>query len=168
MQVVDDKDRQLVGALRANGRLTYAELGRLVGLSGPSATDRVQRLEQAGIITGYHAAVSPEAIGRGVSALIGVYLTDSADQDRVCAAMQALPEAEDCWFVAGEESFIVKVRTADVPALEGCISRLRRLDGVARTRTTVVLSTKWEGKVAPLQPDEQPDEPADQQAEVGQ
>lgn len=151
---MDEKDRQLVGALRANARLTYAELGRLVGMSGPSATDRVQRLEQAGVITGYHAAVSPEAIGRGVSALIGVYLTDSADQDRVCTAMQALPEVEDCWFVAGEESFIVKVRTEDVPALEGAISRLRRLDGVARTRTTVVLSTKWEGKVAPLRDDE--------------
>lgn len=152
---MDDVDRRLLAALRANARMTYAELGRLIGMSGPSVTDRVNRLEQGGVITGYHAAVAPQALGLGVSALIGVYLSDAGDQDHVARQMADLREVEDCWFVAGEESFLIKVRTVDVPSLEQTISRLRGLDGVSRTRTTVVLSTKWEGRVAP------PPEPTD-------
>ena len=100
---MDDIDRVLIDALRRDARASWAELGRLVGLSGPSVTERVSRLE----------------------------------------------EIEDCWFVAGDESFLVKVRVPDVAGLERTLSRLRRIRGVARTRTTVVLSTKWEGRTAP-------------------
>lgn len=146
---MDDVDRTLVGALQENARLSYAELGRLVGLSGPSVTDRVARLEQSGVITGYRAAVDPAALGRPVSALVGIHLSDTSDQDAVASALSGLPEIEDCWFVAGEESFLVKVRVSDVAELEGTQSRLRKVRGVSRTRTTVVLSTKWEGRVQP-------------------
>ena len=69
---MDATDRALIGALRSNARATWAELGRVVGMSGPSVTDRVQRLEQTGVITGYHAAVEPSAIGLPVAALVGV------------------------------------------------------------------------------------------------
>jgi Lrp/AsnC family leucine-responsive transcriptional regulator len=123
---MDDTDRVLIDALRRDARASWAELGRLVGLSGPSVTDRVSRLEAAGVITGYHAAV-----------------------DAVTVSLQRLEEIEDCWFVAGDESFLVKVRVPDVAGLERTLSRLRRIRGVARTRTTVVLSTKWEGRTAP-------------------
>ena len=146
---MDDTDRALLAALRRDGRVSWAELGRLVGLSGPSVTDRVARLEAAGVITGYHAAVDPGALGRSVAALVGVHLSDTSDQDAVTVALQRLEEVEDCWFVAGDESFLLKVRVPDVAELEQTLSRLRRIRGVARTRTTVVLSTKWEGRVAP-------------------
>jgi Lrp/AsnC family leucine-responsive transcriptional regulator len=145
---VDDIDRALIAALRHNARASWAELGRSVGLSGPSVTERVSRLEQAGVVTGYHAAVDPAALGRSVAAIVGVHLSDTSDQDAVAAALSRLEEIEDCWFVAGDESFLVKVRVPDVEALEGTLSRLRRVRGIARTRTTVVLSTKWEGRVA--------------------
>jgi len=145
---VDDIDRALIAALRRDARASWAELGRLVGLSGPSVTDRVSRLEQAGVIVGYHAAVDPAALGRSVAALVGVHLSDTSDQDQVAVALERLDEIEDCWFVAGDESFLVKARVADMTALEGTLSRLRKIRGVARTRTTVVLSTKWEGRVA--------------------
>lgn len=145
---MDEVDARLLAALRTNARAPFAELGRLVGMSGPSVQERVRRLEERGVITGYHAAVAPEAIGLGVAAVIGVYLSDTADQDRVTEALRGLPEVEDCWAVAGEESFIVKVRASDVAALERIIARVRRLRGVARTRTTVVLSTKWEARAA--------------------
>jgi Lrp/AsnC family leucine-responsive transcriptional regulator len=153
---VDDIDRVLIEALRRDARASWAELGRLVGLSGPSVTERVSRLEAAGVITGYHAAVDPVALGRSVAALVGVYLSDTADssessdQDAVGVALASLEEIEDCWFVAGDESFLVKVRVADVAGLEHTLSRLRRISGVARTRTTVVLSTKWEGRASPV------------------
>lgn len=145
---MDDIDRALIAALRRGARASWAELGRAVGLSGPSVTERVSRLEQAGVITGYHARVDPAALGRSVAALVGVHLSDTSDQDAVSTALSRLEEVEDCWFVAGDESFLLKVRVPDVTALEGTLSRLRRVQGVARTRTTVVLSTKWEGRVA--------------------
>jgi Lrp/AsnC family transcriptional regulator, leucine-responsive regulatory protein len=148
---MDDIDRMLIEALRRDGRASWAELGRLVGLSGPSVTDRVARLESTGVITGYHAAVDPVALGRTVAALVGVYLSDTSDQDAVAVALEKLEEIEDCWFVAGDESFTVKVRVADVAALERTLSRLRKIRGTARTRTTVVLSTKWEARVSPAE-----------------
>jgi Lrp/AsnC family leucine-responsive transcriptional regulator len=99
------------------------------------------------VITGYTAAVAPEALGLGVAALIGIHLSDTSDQDVVARALHRVPEVEDCWSVAGEESFVVKVRTTDVAALERTLGRLRGVRGIARTRTTVVLSTKWEGRI---------------------
>jgi Lrp/AsnC family leucine-responsive transcriptional regulator len=145
---MDATDRALIEALRIDARASWAELGRAVGMSGPSVTERVQRLEQAGVITGYRAAVDPGALGLSVAALVGIHLSDTSDQDAVTVALSKLEEIEDCWFVAGDESFLVKVRVADVPALERTLSRLRKIRGVARTRTTVVLSTKWENRAA--------------------
>lgn len=151
---MDAVDRKLIVALRANARASYAELGRLVGLSGPSVTDRVNRLEQAGVISGYHARVDPVALGYGVTALIGVLLSDSADHDDVARRLRDVKEIEDCWFIAGDETFVVKARESDVAGLERLIGRLMRIRGVARTRTTVVLSTKWEQRMpGPADPD---------------
>lgn len=147
MPNVDATDRRIVAALRASARATYAELAKEVGLSAPAVHDRVRRLEAAGIITGYHAAVAPAALGLGVSALVSIYLNDVAEQDDVATALARVPVIEDCWFVAGDEAFVVKVRVPDVDALEHTLGALRRINGVARTRTTVVLSTRWEGRV---------------------
>jgi Lrp/AsnC family leucine-responsive transcriptional regulator len=143
---VDDIDRKLLDALRENGRATYAELARTVGLSGPAVHDRVGKLEASGTITGYHAAVEPTALGLGVTALIGVLQSDNSEHDDIAAELEAVPEVESCWFLAGEESFMLMVRVADVAALEHTIGRINRISGVARTRTTVVLSTRWEGR----------------------
>jgi Lrp/AsnC family transcriptional regulator, leucine-responsive regulatory protein len=147
----DGVDRQLIEALRANARATFAELARLVGLSAPAVHERVGKLESSGVITGYHAAVEPAALGLGVSALVGILQGDRGDSDRIYATLQAMPEIEDCWFVAGEETFVVKVRVPDMPSLEQVIGALNRIRGVARTRTTVVLSTRFEGRPRPVQ-----------------
>jgi len=144
---VDATDKALIAALRANARATFAELARVVGLSAPAVHERVRRLESSGIVTGYHAAVAPAALGLGVSALVGIHQSDSAEQDDLAARLSEVPEIEDCWFVAGDEAFVVKVRVPDVDALEHTLGVLRRIPGVARTRTTVVLSTRWEGRV---------------------
>jgi Lrp/AsnC family leucine-responsive transcriptional regulator len=145
--IVDAVDRKLLDALRANARATYAELARTVGLSAPAAHERVAKLEAAGVITGYHAAIAPEALGYAMNALIGVFLTDNAETDEITASLAGIPAVEDCWFVAGEETFVIKVRVSDVAGLEAAIRELNAIRGVARTRTTVVLSTKFEGRV---------------------
>ena len=143
---MDDIDRQLVAALVRDGRTSYAELARLVGLSAPSVHERVRRLERSGVIRGYAADVDLHAIGLGVTALVGILQREGAEQDDLADALAQVPEVEDCWFVAGEEAFVVKVRVADVDALEHCLGVLRRTPGVARTRTTVVLSTRFENR----------------------
>ncbi len=147
---MDAVDRKLISALRANGRASWAELGRLVGLSAPSVTDRVNRLEQAGVITGYRAAVAPSALGLGVTALVGILLSGSADHEDMGRRVREVREIEDCWFIAGEDSYMLKVRVHDVDELERVVSRITRIKGVGRTRTTVVLSTKWEGRLADI------------------
>ena len=143
---MDDIDQRLVALLVADARASYAELARSVGLSAPSVHDRVRRLERSGAITGYSAVVDPHAVGLGVTALVGILQREGVEQEDLATALAAIEEIEDCWFVAGEEAFVVKVRVADIDALEHTLGVLRRTAGVARTRTTVVLSTRFESR----------------------
>ncbi|GDY29441.1 Lrp/AsnC family transcriptional regulator [Gandjariella thermophila] len=143
---MDAVDRQIIAALRVNGRATYADLGRQVGLSASAVHERVGKLESTGVITGYHAVVEPTAVGLGVTALVGIVPTDTGDNEEIAEALAELPEVESCYAVAGDEAFVVKVRVPTVDELERTLGRLRRIDGVARTRTTVVLSTRFEGR----------------------
>jgi Lrp/AsnC family leucine-responsive transcriptional regulator len=143
---IDAVDRQLIDLLRANGRASYAELARRVGLSSPAVHERVGKLEAAGVIGGYRAVVDPAGLGLTVTALVGVQESDSVDETGIEDAMWDMPQVEDCWRVAGHEAYVLKVRVSDIPALEATISALNRIRGVARTSTTVVLSTKWEGR----------------------
>jgi Lrp/AsnC family leucine-responsive transcriptional regulator len=146
---MDDVDRQLLSALRVNARATYAELARAVGLSAPAVHERVSKLEAAGVIMGYHAAIAPAVLGKSMSALIGIFITDDGDTEQVATDLEALREVEDCWFVAGEETFVLKVSIPDVGALERVIRELNAVPGIARTRTTVVLSSKFEDRLRP-------------------
>jgi Lrp/AsnC family leucine-responsive transcriptional regulator len=147
---VDATDLRLLDLLRGNGRLSYAELARQVGLSAPAVHDRVGRLESTGIIRAYRADVDPEAIGLGVTALIGVAQAAGSDVDDLLGTLSALPEVESCYFLAGDESFLLKARVGTIAELESLVVRLSHTAGVARTRTTIVLSTKWEGRPRPL------------------
>src|SRR5688500_6612899 len=143
---IDAVDRQLIDLLRANGRASYAELARRVGLSSPAVHERVAKLEAAGVITGYRAVVDPAAVGLGVTALISVIESDAVDDTGVEEGLRALPEVEDCWRVAGSEGHVLKVRVRDIAALEATIGALNRIRGAAHTPPSVVLSTKWEGR----------------------
>ncbi len=147
---MDDIDRRILAGLQAHARSTYAELAKLVGLSSASVHERVRRLEENGTILGYSAIVSPTALGMDVCALISVHQTDSAEREDVAVALGGIAAVEDCWSVAGDEAFVVKVRVSDMDALERVLAQLWHLPGVARTRTTVVLSTRWEARPAGL------------------
>jgi Lrp/AsnC family leucine-responsive transcriptional regulator len=112
-----------------------------VGLSSPAVHERVGKLEDAGVIMG-----DPASVGLPVTALVSVIESDAVDDTGVEEGLRQIPEVEDCWRVAGSEGYILKVRVPDIPALEHTIGELNRIKGVSRTRTTVVLSTKWEGR----------------------
>jgi Lrp/AsnC family transcriptional regulator, leucine-responsive regulatory protein len=149
---VDAIDLRLVELLRGNARLSYAELARQVGLSAPAVHERVGKLESTGVIRGYRADVAPEAIGLGVTALIGIVEDSAAETDDVLAALRQTPEIESCYFLAGVESFLLKARVGTIAELEQLIMRLNRTAGVASTRTAIALSTKWENRPQPVAP----------------
>ena len=143
---MDDIDRELLRALQQDARTSYADLARQVGLSGPSVHERVRKLERDGVLRGSHADVDPHAVGLGVTALVGLQQREGIESDDIVEALRALDAVEDCWFVAGDEAFVVKVRVADLDALDRTLSSLRKVPGVTRTRTTVVLSTRFESR----------------------
>jgi Lrp/AsnC family leucine-responsive transcriptional regulator len=149
---VDAIDLSLVDLLRGNARLSYAELARQVGLSAPAVHERVGKLESSGVVLGYRADVAPEAIGLGVTALIGIVEDSGADTDDMLESLRVLPEIESCYFMAGVESFLLKARVGTIAELEQLIVRLNRTPGVASTRTAVALSTKWENRPQPVGP----------------
>jgi Lrp/AsnC family leucine-responsive transcriptional regulator len=147
---MDGIDRRIVEMLAANGRLSYAEMARQVGLSGPAVHERVGKLEAAGIIRAYRAYVDHDAVGLGVTAFIGIVQATDTEIDDVIAAMSELAEIESCYFLAGAESFLIHVRVPTIAELERLIVRLNRIPGVASTRTAIALSTKWEGRPPPF------------------
>ncbi|CAM5624769.1 AsnC family transcriptional regulator OS=Streptomyces antimycoticus OX=68175 GN=SANT12839_054200 PE=4 SV=1 [Streptomyces antimycoticus] len=102
------------------------------------------------MITGYRATVDAASLGLGVTALMGQRSPDATDHEEVAHRTRDLAEIEDCWFIAGDDSYMLKVRASDVDGLERTIRRLSGTKGVSRTRTTIVLSTKWENRVGEL------------------
>src|SRR6201990_2785293 len=100
---MDSIDLRLVDLLRENARSSYAALARKVGIPAPAVHERVGKLEAPGTIRGYRAEVDHEALGLGVTALIGIIEDSGADTDDVLAAVRAMPEVESCYFMAGVE-----------------------------------------------------------------
>ncbi len=146
---MDARDRAILEVLQADARATYAEIGARVGLSASSVHERVRKLERRGVIRGYRASVVPEAVGLDVTALISVMPLDPSQPDDLPARIEGFPEIEDCFSVAGHESYILKARTRTTGDLEHLLRRLREKAAV-QTRTTVVLSTPFEDR--PLRP----------------
>ncbi len=146
---LDDLDRQLLALLVEDGRRSYADLARDTGLSTSAVHQRVRRLEQRGAVTGYTARVDPVTAGLPLSAFISIQPIDPAAPDDAPERLRHLSAVEACHSVAGEESYILQVRVAGPAELEQLLQEVRAAAGVS-TRTTVVLSTPWEGRQAPL------------------
>lgn len=148
---MNEHDLQSLRRLMRDGRITWAELAQLLGLSAPAAADRVRRLEERGVIRGYAALVDPEAVGLGVTAFVAVTLERPEHRAGFLGWVDDTPEVQECHHVAGEGDYLMKVRCAAVRDLERIVSEgVKGLDGVAATRTTVVLSTRKETPVLPL------------------
>ncbi|MBI4913699.1 MAG: Lrp/AsnC family transcriptional regulator [Acidobacteria bacterium] len=143
----DDLSRKIVAALQAEGRLSHAELAERLGVSRPTLLDRVRRLEAEGVISGYAALVSPEAVGKPCVAFVAVRLRatlDLASEQRFWKALEAEPDVLEAHSVAGEDCLLLKV-VAETP--RGLGERLRRICALGPqvgTRTTVVLQTHFQ------------------------
>jgi len=147
---MEDMDRQIIGLLSVDGRMSLADIARETGLSTSALHQRVRRLEQRGLITGYRAEVNYRAIGLPLTAFVSLTPIDPAAPDDVPERLAGIDEIESCWSVAGAEAYILKVRVAEPADLEELLSRIRTSANVS-TRTTIVLSTSFENR-PPLLP----------------
>ena len=143
--VAPDVDRALLSALARDGRASYTDLAELVGLSVSAVHQRVRRLEQRGLITGYAAHVDAKAVGLPLTAFVSITPIDVGQPDDAPARLAHLSAIEACHSVAGVESYILKVRVASPDALEALLHEIRASANVS-TRTTVVLSTFYEDR----------------------
>jgi Lrp/AsnC family leucine-responsive transcriptional regulator len=140
---VEDLDRRIVSLLRSDGRMSYTDLGKAMGLSTSAVHQRVRRLEERGVLKGYAAVVDYTALGLPLTAFISITPLDPAAPDDIPDRLRDITELEACHSVAGEENYILKARVRTPGDLEVLLARVRAAANVA-TRTTVVLSTPWE------------------------
>jgi DNA-binding Lrp family transcriptional regulator len=141
---MDEIDRQIVARLREGARRSFREVGEAVGLSAPAVKRRVNRLEAAGVITGYTAVLDPERFGWSMQAVVFLYCEGTMAADEVRAAVEGHAEVVAAYTVAGEASAVLFVRATDTRHLEQLLERVREHKGVLRTQTQIVLSTLFE------------------------
>jgi Lrp/AsnC family leucine-responsive transcriptional regulator len=142
---VEDIDRQLLALLTADGRMSFTDLGKATGLSTSAVHQRVKRLESKGLISSYTAVLDYDRVGLPLTAFISIRPIDASQPDDSPERLRGINEIVSCWSVAGEESYILKVRVATPGDLEVLLARIRAAANVA-TRTTIVLSTPYEGR----------------------
>jgi DNA-binding Lrp family transcriptional regulator len=140
----DEIDRQIVARLREGARRSFREIGEAVGLSAPAVKRRVDRLEAAGVITGYTAVLDPERFGWSMQAVVSLYCEGTMAANEVRAAVEGHAEVVAAYTVAGEASAVLLVRATDTRHLEELLERLREHKGVLRTQSQIVLSTLFE------------------------
>jgi Lrp/AsnC family leucine-responsive transcriptional regulator len=144
---LDKIDLEILRLLRQDGRMPHAAIAKTVGLSGPAVHERVRKLEQKGAIASYAAVLDPDILERPHVAFALVTLSEGdefASDEPIVARICEEPDVLEFHRVAGEDCYLIKMRTRTNKDLERLLRRIRSIRGVARTRTTIVLSTELE------------------------
>ena len=148
---LDEIDGQIIAALVANARASFAEIGSRVGLSAPAVKRRVDRLLASGAITGFSARVDPAAMGWTTEAYVELFCGGRTSPEEIAAAVRRYPEVADACTVTGEADALVHIRAADVRHFEDVMERIRAEPFVIRTRSVIVLSRLVDRDLAPIQ-----------------
>ncbi|PTL81640.1 Lrp/AsnC family transcriptional regulator [Vitiosangium sp. GDMCC 1.1324] len=139
---MDELDYRIVDLLQRDGRATQLEISRTVGLSQPAVAERIRKLEERGVITSYTARVDAAKLGKDITAFIGVSIEHPKYFEGFAKKVLAMPEVLEAHRVAGQDSYILKVRTSNTKTLDTLlVETLRTISGVTRTHTTIVLSS---------------------------
>ena len=145
-QILDAIDRRILSELSRDGRMSLAELGRRVSLSPPAVAERVGRLEQAGVITGYHAAIDPRALGYQLTAIVRV--KPAARQlPRIPELAAEIPQISECLRITGEDCFFLKVHLRSIDELSPLLDRFLRYGS---TTTSIVNDAPIPGRQLPV------------------
>ena len=137
-------DRRIVEVLQRDGRRPYAELGADVGMSGPSAHERVKKLEARGVITGYTAIVDPSTVGLGVLGFSWITQAPGTAAVDLTEDFAEIPEIEECHHISGEADYLVKIRARDTRDFERVLRLVQATRHVFTTQTDIVLSSGFE------------------------
>jgi Lrp/AsnC family leucine-responsive transcriptional regulator len=147
-------DMKAVKFLLRNGRASWADLGKQLGLSAPAAADRAHKLEQRGVIRGYAALVDSASVGYPLTAYVSVTLASHGKRAAFLGAIEKMEQVAECHHVAGDDDYLLKVRCRGTQDLDHLLAtELKDKLGVARTRTTIVLSTAKESVRVPIRAD---------------
>ena len=133
-------DQHILALLAREGRMSYTDIGRETGLSTSAAQQRVRRLEQRGVIMGYHADIDPAALGRTLTAFISIRPNSATADDSTTNLLASMPEIISCFSVAGDSSYLCQVAVGSTAELDALLTRVRAQANVM-TVTTVVLTT---------------------------
>jgi Lrp/AsnC family transcriptional regulator, leucine-responsive regulatory protein len=137
-------DARILAVLQRDGRRPYADLGAEVGMTGPSAHERVKKLEARGVIRGYAAVVDPRAVGYDILAFSWITQAPGTVSDDLTESFAAIPEIEECHHITGEADYLIKVRARDTRDLERVLRRVQSTPNVFSTETDVVFSSGFE------------------------
>ena len=143
-------DAKILAILQADGRRSFADLGSELGMAGPSAHERVKKLESRGVIQGYRATVDPAAAGLNVLAFTWVSQAPGTISQDLTPEFAGIPEIEECHYIAGEADYILKIRARDMEHLGQVVRRVQTTRHVFSTETDVVFSTGFEGRPLPV------------------
>ncbi|MBP9143234.1 MAG: Lrp/AsnC family transcriptional regulator [Thermoanaerobaculia bacterium] len=148
---MDEKDLQILSLLQADARIGNAEISRRVGLAASAVHERIRKLEQRGVVRGFHARLDPEALGRGLLAFISVQVDDRLTEGTTGEQLARLPEVQEVHHIAGEDCYLLKVRCASTGDLGRFLQEsLGTFPAIRRTRTTIALGTVKEGLDLPI------------------
>lgn len=142
---IDQVDGHILAILQENCKLPLVKIGERVGLSAPSVIDRIKKLEEAGIIKSYTAVLDSKRLGKDITSFIGVSINHPKLISQFEGEIDRFAEIQECHHVTGEYTLLLKVKANSTSDLEELIRKIRSLEGVQRTETTVVLSTHTEG-----------------------
>jgi Lrp/AsnC family leucine-responsive transcriptional regulator len=143
--MLDDTDRQILALLQDSTKIPQAEIARRVGLSTASINERIRKLEAQGVIRRWVALLDDRSVGNDITAFIEVFIEHPRREREFVELMQGLDEVQECHYVTGEFSCLVKVKVPDRQALRHLVlDRLNALEGVRQTRTLIVLETTKE------------------------
>ena len=141
---IDETDARILELLQRDGRESYADVGQAIGMSGPSAHERVKKLEARGIIRGYVAIVDPTLVGYGVLAFMFIKQVPGTIATDLTADFIEIDEIEECHHLAGEADYLLKVRATDTRHLERVLHKIQQVPHVFTTETQVVFSSAFE------------------------
>ena len=142
---MDSTDLHIIEALQANARTSNAELARDLGMAPSAVLERIRKLEQKGIITGYEARIAPRAVGLSLTAFVFVRAEEKPLTGKTGVALSKIPEVQEVHHVAGEDCYLVKLRVRDTEELSRVLqAQISTIKNVKGTRTTIVLSTVME------------------------
>ena len=152
MEKIDAIDTQILTLLQAHGRIKRNRIAEHVGLSLPAVSERMRKLEERGVITGYHARLDSKRLHFDVTAFIRVSMLGSEHYPAFIGAVTEMDAVQELHSITGEGSHLLKVRVKNTSALEKLLADVQRLDGVRGTQTSIVLSTQKETATLPVEP----------------